>query len=125
MKVLILDILPPQLHFADGISVMHGSGPLDGSPLPLYCIAAAKSPVALDTALLHALELDPRRSPLWLEAAARRLAGSDGGTIGYPGLLPRDFFGSGFIAPASLNPIRFNFFRFWRGMLRRVVLKYY
>lgn len=120
----LLDILPPQLHLADGIMAMHRSGPLDGSPLPLYCIAAAKSPVAMDTALLHALELDPGRSPLWFEAAARKLAGSDGGTIGYPGLVPQHFFGSGFIAPANLNPVRFNFFRFWRGMLRRAVLRY-
>jgi uncharacterized protein (DUF362 family) len=119
----LLDILPPQLHLADGIVAMHVSGPLDGSPLSLYCIAAAKSPVAMDTALLDALELDCRRSPLWLEAACRKLAGSDGGTVDYPVLLPQDFYGSGFVAPASLNPVRFNILRFCRGMMKRAMLR--
>ncbi len=52
----LLDLLPPQMHFADGILAMHRSGPLDGEPLPLYCMAAANSAVAMDTALLVALE---------------------------------------------------------------------
>lgn len=121
----LLDILPPHLHLADGIVAMHTSGPLDGSPLPLYCIAAAKSPVAMDTALLDALELDCRRSPLWLEAAARKLAGSEGGTIGYPVLIPQHFFGSGFVAPASLNPVRFSLLRFCRGMMKRAMLRFH
>lgn len=119
----LLNILPPQLHLADGIAAMHVSGPLDGSPLPLYCIAAAKSPVAMDTALLDALELDCRRSPLWLEAAARKLVGSEGGTIDYPALLPQHFYGSGFVAPATLNPVRFNILRFCRGMMKRAMLR--
>lgn len=120
----LLDILPSHLHLADGIVAMHVSGPLDGSPLSLYCIAAAKSPVAMDTALLDALELDCRRSPLWLEAASRKLAGSDNRTIGYPVLLPQAFHGSGFVAPASLNPIRFNILRFCRGMMKRTMLRF-
>ncbi len=119
----LLDILPPQLHISDGILAMHVSGPLDGRPLPLYCIAAATSPVAMDTALLQALELDPRSSPLWLEAAARDLAGSDHASIRYTSLLPEDFWGSGFIAPMHLNPVRFNPFRFLRGMMRRAMLR--
>lgn len=119
----LLDLLPPQLHVADGICAMHVSGPLDGRPLPLYCIAAAKSPVAMDTALLAVLELAPQGSPLWQEAAARGLAGSDPATIGYPGLVPRDFRGAGFIAPLRLNPVRFNPGRFLRGMMRRVMLR--
>ena len=119
----LLDILPPQLHLADGILAMHESGPLDGISLPFYCIAAARSPVAMDTALLSALELDARRSPLWQEAAARKIAGCDENLIQFPVLSPHHFHGSGFIAPENLNPIRFNPFRFLRGVLRRVLLK--
>ena len=77
----------------------------------------------MDTALLDVLELDPVGSPLWQEAAARRLAGSDAAMIGYPGLSPRDFRGAGFIAPMRLNSVRFNPGRFLRGMLRRVMLR--
>lgn len=118
----LLDILPPSLHIADGICAMHVSGPLDGRPLPFYCMAAAESAVAMDTALLQALELDPRMSPLWQEAANRGLVGSNPLALGYPGLLPQDFFGSGFVAPAQLNPVRFNPLRFLRGMAKRVML---
>ncbi len=118
----LVELLPRQAHMADGIVAMHGSGPLDGTPLPLYCIAAAHSPVALDTALLDVLELDPRRSPLWQVAKARNLAGSNRHTLSYPACAPPDFHGSGFVAPAGLSPIRFNPLRFLLGVVKRVML---
>ncbi len=119
----LLELLPKQVHVADGIVAMHQSGPLDGAALPLYCIAAAHSPVALDTALLDVLELDARRSPLWLVAKARNLAGSDSHALSYPALAPPDFYGSGFLAPARLNPVRFNPWRFCQGVVKRMMLK--
>ncbi len=119
----LLDLLPPQMHLADGIIAMHRSGPLDGEPLPLYCVAAANSAVAMDTALLNVLQLNPRRSPLWKAAAARLLVGSDPASISYPGLSPEDFQGSGFLAPSELNPVRFNPLRFIGGMMKRAMLK--
>lgn len=120
----LLDLLPAQLHVADGIVAMHASGPLDGQPLQVSCVAAAHTAVAMDTALLNLLELEPRRSPLWQVAAARKLAGSDPATLEYPALRPEDFHGCGFIAPANLNPIRFNPFRFIRGVAARAALRF-
>lgn len=117
------EILPPQLHFADGIVAMHRSGPLDGDPLALYCMAAAESPLALDTALLSVLELDHARSPLWRVAAKRGLCGWDPRGLAYPGLAPQAFHGSGFLAPSHLNPVRFNAGRFLRGLWRRALLR--
>jgi len=120
----LLALLPPQMHFADGIVAMHRSGPLDGEPLALSCAAAARSAVALDTALLTVLELEPRRSPLWRVAARRNLVGSDPVNICYPFNMPEDFHGSGFIAPATLNPIRFNPLRFLRGLINKALLRF-
>jgi uncharacterized protein (DUF362 family) len=119
----LVSLLPSQLHLADGIEVMHRSGPLDGSSLALNCLAAARCPVALDTAMLSVLELDPNKSPLWLAAAQRGLAGSDLDNHRYPLLSPQNFHGSGFEAPVALNGIRFNPFRFLLGLVKRVVLK--
>ncbi len=121
----LLALLPPQMHFADGIVAMHRSGPLDGESLALSCVAAARSAVALDTALLTALELEPRHSPLWRVAARRKFVGSDPGSINYPFNIPEDFYGSGFIAPATLNPIRFNPLRFLRGLINRALLRFH
>lgn len=118
----LLPLLPRHLAIADGIVAMHRDGPIGGEPLPLGCVAGAASCVALDTALLHLLELDPAASPLWREAHRRRLPGSSGADLAYPFLAPPAFAGSGFVAPAELNGIRFNPLRFLRGMLRRFIL---
>ena len=104
----LIELLPLQVHFTDGIVAMHKSGPLDGSPLTLNCIAAASCPVALDTALLELLELNKTKSPLWRVASTRGLAGSDYRRLHYPLLSPNNFKGSGFVAPDDLNDIRFN-----------------
>lgn len=117
-------LLPPQLHLADGIVAMHGSGPLDGAPLALYCMAASSSPLALDTALLSVLEIDHWQSPLWRVTAQRRLLGWDPRSIDYPGLLPEVFQGCGFRVPSTLNPVRFNPLRFARGLWRRALLRF-
>lgn len=119
----LLELLPRQVHVADGIVAMHRSGPLDGAALPLSCIAAAHSPVALDTALLDVLELDPSRSPLWRVAKARNLMGSDRHALSYPALAPPDFHGSGFLAPAGLNPVRFNPFQIFQGLVKRMMVR--
>jgi uncharacterized protein (DUF362 family) len=119
----LVSLLPEQLHLVDGIEVMHRSGPLDGNPLTLNCVAAGNCPVALDTALIELLELDLKKSPLWRVASTRGVPGSDGRNLHYPQLYPRDFHGSGFVAPVNLNAVRFNPFRFLSGMLKKVLLK--
>jgi uncharacterized protein (DUF362 family) len=118
----LLDLLPPHLTIADGIVAMHRNGPMNGEVLALGCVAASGNPIALDTALLALLELDPSRSPLWRESARRGMAGSSPADIVYPALPPGAFAGSGFKAPEELNGIRFNPLRFVLGMVRRFVL---
>ena len=119
----LLALLPHQLHLVDGIEVMHGSGPLDGRSLMLGCVAAARCPVALDTALLQLLEVNQGRSPLWQAAAIRGMDGSNAARLCYPLLGPQDFYGSGFLTPHNLHGIRFNPWRFLRGLVKRVTMK--
>lgn len=120
----LIDVLPPQFHFIDGIEVMSQSGPLDGVPLSVQCVGASASPIALDTAFLDVLELKPSRSPLYVTAQKMGLYGADMNMISYPLHSPPDFYGSGFTAPDELNPIRFNPFRFSSGILKRIGLKF-
>lgn len=121
MIIDLLPLLPEQMHLADGITAMHKTGPLHGEPFNLSCIAGAVNPVALDTALLDLLELDCRKSPLWLVVAERKMIGWRGGDLIFPCLSPGDFAGLGFIAPEELNPVRFNPLRFLRGMVKRLL----
>ncbi len=87
----LMSILPPQLHLADAIEVMHKSGPLDGSCLALDCVAGARCPVALDTALLDLLQLNRNQSPLWRIAASRGLDGSEFDNLCFPSAFTTGF----------------------------------
>ncbi len=122
---IILDLqelLPENITLADGIEVMHRHGPMHGDLLFLGCLAASRSPVALDTAVLELLELEPGRSPLWRVARDSALPGAYLSGIEFPLLAPSDFFGSGFMAPEILNPVRFRPLRYVFNSLKRVVL---
>ena len=118
----LVDLLPENITIADGITAMHVSGPLHGRPLALQCVAGSVNPLAVDTALLAALELAPDRSPLWLAAGRRKCPGAQLAEIEFPFLHPLDFHGSGFVAPEWLAPVRFNPIRFLRGTMKRMIL---
>lgn len=119
----LITLLPKQFHFVDGIEAMSHSGPMDGQPLSLGCVAAGANPIAVDTALLAVLELVPSKNPLTVAAMDAGLPGSHLSKLSFPFLSPEAFHGSGFIAPEQLNPVRFSPFRFIRGMLRRIGLQ--
>jgi uncharacterized protein (DUF362 family) len=122
---IILDlvgILPAHLTIADGIEAMHVSGPIHGESLDLRCVAGSLNPLAIDTALLSALELVPEKSPLWLEAQSRKCRGAILAEIEFPHLHPDSFHGSGFRAPELLSPVRFNPIRFLHGAMKRIIL---
>ncbi len=121
---MILDIqnlLPSTLVIADGIEVMTKRGPVHGDPLSLGCLAASKSGVALDRAMLEVLEIDKRSVPLALAAEAEKRAGSCLSDLEFPQCTPDAFAGSGFAIPAELSPVRFLPFRYVRSSLKRIL----
>lgn len=118
----LVDLLPPSLHFADGIVAMHRSGPLDGEPFQLDCVGVSACPVALDTALIELLGLDRNMSPLWRIASEKKLEGSDFDSLLFPKLSPLEFSCTNFEAPEILNGIRFNPLGFLGGMVKRGLL---
>jgi uncharacterized protein (DUF362 family) len=119
----LIELLPTHVSAVDGIDVMHRQGPLHGSCLQLGCVALSRDPVALDTSLLHALELNPALSPLWLEARKRSCPGTDMTKVRFPLDTPQQFRGAGFEVPLQLAPIRFNPLRFLYGNAKRFALR--
>lgn len=116
----LIGILPTHYALIDGIEAMHVTGPVHGESLELGCIGFSENPVALDTAIMGALELDWSKSPLWREAQRRKLDGIKIEDLYFPRLSPDSFHGLKFEAPDRLSPVRFNPFHFIRGVLQRV-----
>ena len=119
-------LIPNQITIADAIDTMHVTGPIRGKRLAVGCLAAGLDPVAVDTALLAALELAPESCPLQQMALWRGNPAANPENIIYPFEVPGIFHGSGFIAPSALSPIRFHSLRFvvstakrWAFSLRR------
>jgi uncharacterized protein (DUF362 family) len=98
---------------------MHGTGPVSGRPFSLGLVAGAINPVALDSALLQILGLDPTRSVIWQECANRGLAGIDPAMLDFPLLKPAEISASNFKAPTTLNPVSFNPLRILISAFRR------
>jgi len=115
-------VIPPSLTIADGIEIMHREGPIGGELLRLNCLALSRDPVALDTALLYALELDPLKCPVFEAAQKRGIAGSNLKAIDFSRAAPSEFFGSGFQAPQLLNPVPFNPFMFFVNSIKKLFL---
>ena len=123
LLVALLAVLPDGLSLVDGVVAMHESGPVHGEPYPLGLLACATNPVAVDTALLAVLGVDPELSPLWREARRVGLPGTRLDELHFPEAAPSELAVRDFVVPATLNPIRFNPFRFAKNSLRRLVLR--
>jgi len=104
----LLAVLPQSMTLIDGVTAMHGTGPVSGQPYPLGLAGCARNPVAVDTALLQALGLEPEKSPIWKECYKRKLNGSVKETLEYPLSKPVEFRADGFRAPLMLKPVSFN-----------------
>lgn len=115
----LLTVLPDTITLMDGITAMHGPGPINGPPFPLKLLAGAINPVALDSSLLEILKIDPSQSPLWRECRRRELPGCHLENISYPLENPAAWQTTGFILPSALQPIRFQPLHLCKGSLKR------
>ncbi|MDH5299274.1 MAG: DUF362 domain-containing protein, partial [Desulfobulbaceae bacterium] len=124
LLVDLLAFLPQGLSLADGVVAMHGSGPVKGGiAYPLGVLGASMNPVALETALLQILAIEPARSPLWRECQRRGLTGSDPATLHYPLLAPDQLRVADFALPGQLQPVSFRPHRLLAGALKRIVAR--
>lgn len=122
---MLLDLItriPENVTFVDGIEVMHKAGPMKGESHLLACVAAARDPLALDTALISVLGLKGCDSPVLRLAEQKKLKGAFMENITFPMLSPEDFERTGFIAPDVLTPITFHPLKLGYGRVKRFVM---
>lgn len=120
MIVDLLPVLPGGITLIDGIVAMHRQGPVKGDPFPLGLIGAAVNPVALDSALLTVLGIDPQRSSIWCECRRRNLAGWHPDGVRYLLRNPQEFRATGFLVPRHLKPISFHPWHLAKGAMKRL-----
>jgi len=120
--VQLLDVLTESITLVDGITAMHETGPIHGSPYPLHLLAASSNPVAMDCALLQVLDVDSKESPLMQACLAAGHSGAEFSQLNFPLATPVKFQVSDFQVPDALIPIRFNLFRFFKSTVKRVLM---
>ncbi len=116
----LLGLFPKSLSLLDGIVALHGKGPMDGDPFHLGLIAASESPVALDTAVLAVLGIDPKRNAIWRECNRRELSGAEPNELQFPFCSPEDVRAEGFQVVDVLTPVTFHPGRLVLGGLKRM-----
>ena len=124
LLVELLAVLPSGCTLVDGMVAMHRTGPIHGEPFALGCLAGGTNPLAVDTALLAVLGIASSRSPLWCAAQRAGLQGTDLPAVSFPWAKPVDFSVQGFEVPETLTPVRFNPFRFMKGSMQRLLLRF-
>ncbi len=104
-----LPLLVPQgVSLCDAVTAMHVSGPMAGEPYPLGLMAASPLALALDSAFLAIVGMDPERSPLWCASRDRGDVGHDLATLAFPLLSPDEVKVDDFIVPEELGPVHFD-----------------
>jgi len=108
---MILDIwenLPPTGSLMDAVAAMHVHGPNTGVPYPLGLLAASRSPVALDSAVMSILGIKPEDAPLWRMSLDLNLPGAGLDDLVYPLEPPESFDGGDFKTPDRLFPLSYR-----------------
>jgi uncharacterized protein (DUF362 family) len=124
MLIEISQMLPKTISVMDAVTVMSGTGPIDGSACNLSLLGISESPVALDTAIYTALGLFPADVIVWKEARASEVPGSDPNRIDYPLKRPEDIDVSSFSLPDTLKPVTFHPIRLLKGRLKSLAARF-
>ncbi|WP_316896473.1 DUF362 domain-containing protein [Pseudodesulfovibrio indicus] len=122
-RSMIMDIylaLPRTTHLMDGVLAMHRDGPIKGEPFPLGVLACSDNGVALDTMAGAMLGLSPARVPLWAEAIARSLPGTDPAALHYPLERPDGIDLDGFVLSEE-RELSFAPLRLLQGRIRSLL----
>lgn len=121
--VAIYKVLPQVLAFADGITAMHVTGPVDGQPFNLNLLGASKNPPALDSAIMQILNINLKerleKIPLQKALANKNLV-LPVDNISFPLLKSADFNAQGFVLPETLATTSFNPLRLCKSLIKRV-----
>ncbi len=125
LLIELLSLLPAGYSLVDGIEAMHVSGPIHGQPFALGLLAGGANPLAVDTALLAVLGIDPRLSPLWAAARAAGMVGTQLHQLRFSHARPEVVPATGFLVPEELNPVRFNPFRFLKSSVQRLLMRHF
>lgn len=108
MLLEIWDQLPPNVSLMDAVMAMHVRGPNNGEPYALGLLAASRSPVAVDSAVMSILGMKPEDAPLWRMSLNLNLPGARMEDLVYPLESPESFDAEGFKTPDHLLPISFR-----------------
>jgi len=122
-RSMLMDVyaaLPQTHHLMDAVHPLHRDGPINGAPFPLGMLAASANGIALDATAYSVIGLPPDQVPLWAEALARDLPGSDPADIGYPLETPQGFDATGFTLSAE-RELAFRPLRLIRGRIRSLL----
>ncbi len=113
---------PSCLNILDGVIAMHESGPINGMPYHLSLLAASSNAVAADRALHTILGVETKHSPLMAACQRAHLQGAELSQLAFPLATQEDLQVNDFQVPTTLNPVRFNPFRFLTSSVRRFFL---
>jgi uncharacterized protein (DUF362 family) len=117
----LLDQVPHWVSICDGIVAMEREGPLHGVAINCGIIGASINPLALDTALMTVLGLEPAKSPIWRFAHSKGMAGCDLNLLSFSLDSPQTLGVIPFKAPDILEPIVFKPHRMLMSTIRRML----
>ncbi|MCL1979781.1 MAG: DUF362 domain-containing protein [Proteobacteria bacterium] len=123
LLVELLAVLPAGCTVVDGVTAMHRTGPIHGDPYFLGVLAGGVNPVAVDTALLALLGIDPGDCPLWHAARRAALPGTTMEELVFPLMHPAELAVHDFVVPEILASIRFEICRFVTSSIKRALLR--
>ena len=121
LLVELLAVLPQGYSLVDGIEAMHVTGPIHGESYALGVLAGGVNPVAVESALLAVLGVDPQRCPLWSAAREAGIFGTEVEQLVFTRQVPADLAAFDFAVPEALTPVRFNPLRFFKSTLQRLM----